>query len=210
MRWTLRPRRNKESSSITCRTRRRRKREWATSDRLQRFVRDHDVPGDFSKKDMLVWDALLEFQEREGIEGHIVESEEVELLDSFEKISQAGDLALPKLKDLDNIYFDTSSNCDPLAHIAIIRNFGHKKLMYGSDGLLSSHIRGQTVAVADSFLWLQDDQPIWSTEYKQIEPVLIGLEHLRSLKCATYALKLSDTAVEDIFWNNAAELFALT
>ncbi len=117
---------------------------------------------------------------------------------------------LPKLKDLDNIYFDTGTNCEPLAHIAIIRNFGHKKLMYGSDSLLASHIRGRTVAVADSFLWLQDDQPIWSTKSKQIEPVLLELEHLRSLKWASYALKLSDSDVEDIFWNNAARLFDLT
>ena len=117
---------------------------------------------------------------------------------------------LPKLKNLDNIYFDSSANCEALAHIAVIRNFGHKKLMYGSDGLMCSHLRGRTVAAGDSFLWIQDDQPIWTADYRTTQPVLYGLEHLRSLKWAAYAHKLSDSAVEDIFWNNAAKLFDLT
>ena len=121
---------------------------------------------------------------------------------------------LPKLKDLDNLYFDTSLNCEPLAHIAIIRNFGHEKLMYGSDGLVGSHQRGRSAGVGDSFIWLdehrQDTQPIWSASYKQIKPVLFGLEHLRSLKWACWTEKLSDSAIEDIFWNNAARLFNLT
>ena len=116
---------------------------------------------------------------------------------------------LPQLTDLDNLYFDTSANCEPLAHVAIIRNFGHEKLMYGSDGLLASHMRGRTVAIADTFLWLEEDQPIWQADYMEIKPVLYGLEHLRSIKWACYSLQLSDVAVEDIFWNNAAKLFGL-
>ena len=47
--------------------------DWATTERLRRFVRDHDVPGYFATPDMLVWDALLESQEREGIRGHMLE-----------------------------------------------------------------------------------------------------------------------------------------
>ena len=42
-----------------------------------------------------------------------------------------------------------------------------------------------------------------------IKPVLVGLEHLRSLKWACWSERLSDSAVEDIFWNNAAKLFNL-
>ena len=47
--------------------------DWATTERLRRFVRDQDVPGYFATHDMLVWDAFLEFQEREGIRGHMLE-----------------------------------------------------------------------------------------------------------------------------------------
>ena len=48
--------------------------KWATSERLQRFARDHDdVDGWFATPDLLVWDAFLEFQEREGIPGPRIE-----------------------------------------------------------------------------------------------------------------------------------------
>jgi len=115
---------------------------------------------------------------------------------------------LPQLKGLDNLYFDTSANCDQLAHQAIIRIIGHKRLMYGTD-LPVSHLRGRSVAAADSFVWLYEDSPVWIEQHKQIKPVLIGLEHLRSVKWACWSERLSDRQVEDIFWNNAAELFGI-
>jgi predicted TIM-barrel fold metal-dependent hydrolase len=42
-----------------------------------------------------------------------------------------------------------------------------------------------------------------------LKPVFTGLEHLRSLKWACWSERLSDTQVEDIFWNNAARLLGL-
>jgi glutamate-1-semialdehyde 2,1-aminomutase len=115
---------------------------------------------------------------------------------------------LPKLTGLDNLYFDTSANCEPIAHEAIIRIIGHKKLMYGSDFTVS-HLRGRSVGAADSFLWLYEESPVWGEKHTQIKPVLIGLEHLRSLKWACWSARLSDKEVEDIFWNNAAGLFGI-
>lgn len=113
---------------------------------------------------------------------------------------------LVQLKGLDNLYFDTSANCEPIAHQAIIRIIGHKKLMYGSD-LPVSHMRGRSVSAADSFLWLYGETPVWGAKHLKIDPVLVGLEHLRSIKWACWSEKLSDSEVEDIFWNNAAQLF---
>lgn len=115
---------------------------------------------------------------------------------------------LPKLTGLDNLYFDTSANCEPMAHQAIIRIIGHEKLMYGSD-LPVSHLRGRSLATADSFVWLYEETPVWGEKHLAINPVLIGLEHLRSLKWACWSERLSDDAVENIFWNNAARLFGI-
>jgi glutamate-1-semialdehyde 2,1-aminomutase len=115
---------------------------------------------------------------------------------------------LPHLTGLDNLYFDTSANCEPMAHEAIIRIIGHDKLLYGSD-LPVSHLRGRSVAVADTFLWLYDNSPIWGEKHSKIQPVLVGLEHLRSLKWACWSTRMNDRQVEDIFWNNAARLFRL-
>ncbi len=115
---------------------------------------------------------------------------------------------LPKLADLPNVYFDTSTNCEPIAHDAIIRTFGHQKLMYGTD-LPVCHMRGRSVGAADSFLWLYKDSPVWKEKHCSLPPVLIGLEHLRSLKWACWSARLGDSAVEDIFWNNAAKLLGV-
>ena len=115
---------------------------------------------------------------------------------------------LPKLTGLDNLYFDTSANCEPMAHASIIRIIGHEKLMYGSD-LPVSHLRGRSLAAADTFVWLYEDTPVWKEKHQTIDPVLIGLEHLRSIKWACWSMGLSDSQVEDIFWNNAARLFGV-
>jgi hypothetical protein len=85
---------------------------------------------------------------------------------------------------------------------------GHKKLMYGSDFWVS-HLRGRPVAAADSFLWLYEETPVWNENHRQITPALVGLEHLRSLKWAFWSARLSDSQIEDIFWNNAASLFSV-
>ncbi|MCY2963934.1 MAG: amidohydrolase family protein [Planctomycetota bacterium] len=112
---------------------------------------------------------------------------------------------LPHLKGLDNLYFDTSANCEPIAHQAIIRILGHDKLMYGSD-LPISHMRGRSLSAADSFLWLYEETPVWGEKHSKIDPVLIGLEHLRSVKWACWSERLTDSQIEDVFWNNAAKL----
>ena len=113
---------------------------------------------------------------------------------------------LAALADLDNLYFDTSANCEPIAHQAILRTFGHRKLMYGTD-LPVSHMRGRSLGAADSFVWLYEETPVWGEKHLAIQPVLVGLEHLRSVKWACWSERLTDAQVEDVFWNNAAELF---
>jgi glutamate-1-semialdehyde 2,1-aminomutase len=116
---------------------------------------------------------------------------------------------LVQLKGLDNLYFESSANCEPMAHVSILQIMGHKKLMYGTDFGLASHGRGRSVAAADTFLWLYGDSPVWQEKHTHVKPVLIAMEHLRSLKWASMAAKLSDSAVEDVFWNNAAEVFGI-
>jgi glutamate-1-semialdehyde 2,1-aminomutase len=116
---------------------------------------------------------------------------------------------LPSLVGLDNLYFDGSVNCEPMAHLAVLRIMGHERFMYGSDFPVS-HLRGRSVAAADSFLWLYESTPVWGANHARINPVLVGLEHLRALKWACWAERLSDSQIEDIFWNNAAKLFKVS
>jgi glutamate-1-semialdehyde 2,1-aminomutase len=115
---------------------------------------------------------------------------------------------LESLKGLDNLYFDSSANCEPIAHQAILRIIGPKKLMYGSDFPIS-HLRGRSLSAADSFLWLYEETPVWGEKHLKITPTLVGLEHLRSMKWACWSERLTDSQVEDVFWRNGAELFGI-
>lgn len=113
---------------------------------------------------------------------------------------------LTELRGLDNLWFDSSANCEPMAHVAVLKILGHERFMYGSD-LPVSHFRGRSVAASDSFLWLYEGSPVWGEKHARVEPILVGLEHLRSLKWACWSIGLPDSAVEDLFYNNAARLF---
>ena len=80
--------------------------------------------------------------------------------------------------------------------------------MYGSDFPVC-HLRGRSLGAADSFLWLYEETPVWGERHQRVDPVFVGLEHLRSLKWACWAAGLSDGQVEDVFWNNAAGLLGV-
>ena len=113
---------------------------------------------------------------------------------------------LMQLTGLDNLYFDTSSVCEPTSHEAIIRYMGHEKLLYGSD---FQGYRGRSLGAADAFVWIYEDTPVWGGKHATIKPVCARLEGNRSLKWACWSARLTDSQVEDIFWNNAAKLFGV-
>ncbi len=110
------------------------------------------------------------------------------------------------LAGLDNVWFDTSAVTEAGAFEAIVETMGHERLMYGSDFYIS-HLRGRCVAIGDSFHWFYADEMDLAEKHIALQPVLIGLESLRSLRLACQRLKLSDGQIEDIFYNNAAALF---
>lgn len=116
---------------------------------------------------------------------------------------------IESLRGLQNVWFDTSAVTEAGAFEAIIDVFGHQRLLYGTDFPVS-HLRGRCVAVGDSFHWFYAEDMNLDERHTTLRPVLIGLESLRSLRLAALRLKLSDAQVEDIFYTNAARLFAFT
>ena len=115
---------------------------------------------------------------------------------------------IESLRGLGNVWFDTSAVTEAGAFEAIIETMGHERLMYGTDFHVS-HIRGRCVAIGDSFHWIYADDADLQADYASLQPVLIGLESLRSLRLACQRLKLTDSQIEDIFYNNAKQLYSL-
>jgi len=115
---------------------------------------------------------------------------------------------IDSLRGIDNVWFDTSAVTEAGAFEAIVETMGHERLLYGSDFHVS-HLHGRCVAIGDSFHWFYADEMDTAEKHTQLEPVLIGLESIRSLRLACRRLKLTDSQIEDIFYNNAKQLFAL-
>lgn len=112
------------------------------------------------------------------------------------------------LAGLENVWCDTSAVTEAGAFEVIVETLGRARLLYGTDFHVS-HLRGRCVAIGDSFHWLYADGMALDEKHTTLQPVLIGLESLRSLFLACRRLKLRDTEIEAIFYDNAAALFGL-
>jgi predicted TIM-barrel fold metal-dependent hydrolase len=111
------------------------------------------------------------------------------------------------LQGLNNVWCDTSAVTEAGAFEAIVETLGHQRLLYGTDFYVS-HLRGRCIAIGDSFHWLYAEEMNLAEKHANLQPVLIGLESLRSLILACHRLKLREGQIEDIFYNNAVELIA--
>jgi len=111
------------------------------------------------------------------------------------------------LRGLDNVYFDTAGICESEPLKAILRTFGTRRLLFGTDFSVSEE-RGRCVSVADGFLWLSEHNVDWElSEFGR--PTLIGIESLLALKQACRSARLIDADVERIVCCNARQLLGL-
>jgi glutamate-1-semialdehyde 2,1-aminomutase len=115
---------------------------------------------------------------------------------------------IASLRGLENVWFDTSGICEPAAYVAILREFGPRRLLWGSDFPISER-RGKCVTIGDNFAWINpsridvhDNSPACST-------LLVGLESTRATLDAARTLGLNREDLADIFCNNALRLFGL-
>ena len=113
--------------------------------------------------------------------------------------------SIPKVADLENVWFDLAAVCESPAIVQIFKKTGTKRCMWGSDYPVSSWA-GKVVSLADGFCWLYDG------EYRKLpdapEPWTIGMETMMAIRQACILEALSEDQIEDIFYNNAAGLFA--
>lgn len=112
---------------------------------------------------------------------------------------------LAMIRGLGNVWFDTSAICEPGPFITVIREFGIKKLMWGSDFPVSE-LRGRCVTIGDGFFWLQPETVSREPGNSGFSPTLIGLESVRALLEAADYLGLGMGELEQIFYNNAIAL----
>lgn len=115
---------------------------------------------------------------------------------------------ISSMRGLENVWFDTSAICEPEAIIAILREFGPRKVLWGSDFPVSQQ-RGRCVAIGSGFAWITTDQVEWNDTAFFGQPVLAGIESLRAALNAADQIGLNDDDLQDIFCDNALRLLGI-
>ena len=116
---------------------------------------------------------------------------------------------ISSLKKIDNLWFDCSNVTEVGTIEVIIREMGHKRLLYGSD-FPFFNLYEKCIAIGDGFCWLTNNEInrlIKEVDYSDPTPVLLGYENLQCMKLAALNLKLNDSKIEDVFYNNAKNIF---
>lgn len=109
--------------------------------------------------------------------------------------------AIKELEDLVNIWFDLSAICEAAPMAACILKNAGKRTMWGSD-YPAAMLRGRSVGVGKWQDWLVDNN------FSGPERALLPAENLLAFYHAALLLDLDQTQIEDIFYNNAASLYA--
>lgn len=112
---------------------------------------------------------------------------------------------LESVRDLKNVWFDTSAVCEAEPLMALIKELGPERLMWGSDFPVSQQ-RGKCVTVGDAFSWICPERIDVDPSAPACHPTLVGLESLRALTTAARLLDLSTDQLEGIFFHNALNL----
>jgi glutamate-1-semialdehyde 2,1-aminomutase len=115
---------------------------------------------------------------------------------------------ISSLRGLENVFFDTSAICEPASLLAVLDEFGPRKLLWGSDFWVSE-TRGKCVAAGDGFVWLNRRNVNWENVSPPVVDLPVGIESLRALRDASAEFGLNGDDRNDIFHDNAKRLLGL-
>lgn len=112
---------------------------------------------------------------------------------------------LASLSGIENIWFDASGICEPAALAAVIRAFGPRRVLWGSDYPINER-RGKCVEIGDSFSWINPDAVDVAAGSPSVHTYPAGIENLQAVLDAADQTCLNEEDLKDIFENNARRL----
>lgn len=108
------------------------------------------------------------------------------------------------LKDLPNLYYDTSAVNDLYSHLLLLKYEDKKRIMFGSDNIAAGGMRGKYISYA--FAW-EGYRGNPSLSHCRPEAAMVIYEQLRCQKQAFDILGLMRSEVDLIFYGNAQKFF---
>ena len=111
--------------------------------------------------------------------------------------------AVDRLRDLPNIFYDTSAVTDVRPYITLLMHEDTGRIFWGSDGVQAAYFHGNYAALGRS--WQHYDADAGGLQFPHCDgrPILSIYEQLLSLKFAAEVAGLSREQIEGIFWKNA-------
>lgn len=104
------------------------------------------------------------------------------------------------LKELPNIYYDTSAVNDLYSHCLLLKHEKIDRIMFGSDGIMAGGMRGKYITYADAWQYYPGAEHL---EHCRAEAVPVIYEQLLQQKRAAEILGLSGSDIRKLFLDNA-------
>jgi glutamate-1-semialdehyde 2,1-aminomutase len=110
------------------------------------------------------------------------------------------------LRDLPNVWYDTSSVCESDAIEALCAGVGVGRVMYGSDDLPIGVLRGKYVTFGLAWAFLSETNHTLNLTHCDGRMTFTRYEQLRAMQRATRRLGITQAQIEDMFHSTAAGL----
>lgn len=114
--------------------------------------------------------------------------------------------AAARLRNIPNIWFESSSVCEADAFYATLANLDVSRFCYGSDDPGAGIVRGKYIAWGYAWSQIDEHNQKLSVVHCDGRMTFVRYEMLRAMKRAAKYAGLNRQQIEDIFYNNADRL----
>lgn len=116
---------------------------------------------------------------------------------------------LDSLPVADNLWFDTSAVCDTGVFLELLSRYDLSKILYGSDLVNAAGFRGSYIRLGRSWHVATPELIAGRSGSIKHKATYAAYENLSAMLLAAKFCKVSKGDIENIFYNNAANLFKL-
>lgn len=120
--------------------------------------------------------------------------------------SWAIEQAAEVLRELPNVWYDTSSVCETDAIASLIKSVGPERVMYGSDDIPVGVLRGKYITFGFGWAYLSPENHSLNLSHCQSEMTFTRYEQLRAMKRAVDFLGFGVPEIQSIFYETAFHL----
>src|SRR5690606_4921364 len=110
------------------------------------------------------------------------------------------------LRDLKNVWYDTSSVCESDSFDALFSSVGVERVMYGSDDIPVGIMRGKYVSFGRAWSFLSESNHTLALSHCDGRMTFTRYEQLRAMRRAALRARLTARQIDELFYGTALRL----